>query len=161
MLTREILEEKESPESVENPLLFAADPIAFNNRLIQKRLRQWLDFEERKLPLAFYDRGIPDVLAYMNIFGQDYPDHFHQIALQHRYDLVFLAPVWPEIFHNDPERMETMETALRAESALRQTYTDYGYDLISIPFAPVEERADFLTEFLMRTGIDLNKSGRH
>jgi len=47
---------------------------------------------------VFYDRGIPDVLAYMDYFKQDIPDNFNAICKEHTYDHVFLLPPWEAIY---------------------------------------------------------------
>lgn len=143
-LTQELLNPSKVFQGGENPLLLTSDSLDFNTRLLERRLGQWLDFNGQPAYLGFYDRGIPDVLAYMDAFGQVYPDHFQEEARRRRYDCVFFTPIWPEIFVNDTERMESLETARLTEAKLLATYIDLGYDPIPIPLVPVEERIDFV-----------------
>lgn len=153
LLTRELLEETE-PKQGENPLLLTDDHLGFNRRLIERRLGQWRDFEDRTGRAAFYDRGIPDVLAYMDAFDQPCPEEFRRMAREHRYDFVFVTPIWPEIYRNDSERMESIDTAYHMESRLLDTYVKYGYDPVPIPRMPPIDRMGFVLDFLRTQGLD-------
>jgi predicted ATPase len=148
LLTDEILQSHPTLPDNENPLLMAEDSLDFNRRLLGQRLRQWRDFEVREEALAFFDRGLPDVLAYMDAFGQPYPGNFEQLCQWHRYDCVFLTPIWPEIFKNDKQRLESVETAYQTESHLIDTYRRYDYELIAIPLLPLEDRIRFVLDYL-------------
>ncbi len=148
LLTDEILKSQPDLSENENPLLMAVDPMDFNRRLLEQRLKQWRDFEDREEALAFFDRGLPDVLAYMEAFDQPYPRNFEQLCQWHRYDCVFLTPIWPEIFRNDRQRLESVETAYQTESNLIKTYRRYGYELITVPLLPPEDRLRFVLDFL-------------
>lgn len=148
LLTEEVLQSQRVVPHGENPLLITEDPLDFNRRLLERRLRQWRDFESREEGLAFFDRGMPDVLAYMDAFGQPYPGNFEQLCRWHRYDYVFLTPIWPEIFKNDSQRLESVETAYRTESHLIGTYRSYKYELIPVPLLPAEDRIRFVLDYL-------------
>ena len=75
-----------------NPLAFVKDPLAFNRMLLRERIRQFGDAGQLQGSPLFYDRGIPDVLAYMDYFKQGYDSEFTEPCLRFRYDLVVLLP---------------------------------------------------------------------
>lgn len=141
-MTLEAKEKRQEDEHVSNPLLFADDPMEFNRQLLQARLEHYKQGLKLKRPLVFFDRGIPDVLAYMEHFGQDYERYFLETAREHRYDQVFLLPPWEEIYVQDNERLETFEEAVAIHHALMKTYEDLGYQPEVIPEGSIEERAE-------------------
>jgi predicted ATPase len=66
-------------------------------------------------------------------------------ARQYRYDRrVFIAPPWREIFHQDAERKQDFDEAVRTYEAMATTYLDYGYTLVELPKTSAQSRADFV-----------------
>lgn len=116
---------------------------AFSERVIVLRAQQHSTAPEDQP--SFYDRGIIDVLAYMDKDKLSIPESWFEMAKKHPYNKkVFIAPPWEKIFTNDEERKETFEVAKEIHEFLCKTYRDYGYELIEIPKASVEERIEFL-----------------
>ncbi|WP_343762278.1 ATP-binding protein [Gangjinia marincola] len=128
--------------------LFLTNPILFSELLLKGRISQFNDAPAVKKPVVFYDRGIPDVSAYMDFVGTTYPKKFTKANTLYRYDNVFFLPVWKEIYQSDNERYETLEQAIRIQDHLKQTYTNLGYSLIEVPFAPIEQRGNFILNSL-------------
>jgi predicted ATPase len=64
---------------------------------------------------------------------------------------VFIAPPWREIFGNDEERRQSWSVAVRTYEIMVETYSDYGYELIEVPRAPVEERVEFVMGEIRRS----------
>ena len=56
--------------------LFLTEPLLFSEMLLEGREEQFLDAKKSKEELVFFDRGIPDVHAYMNYFKTEYPAYF-------------------------------------------------------------------------------------
>ena len=94
--------------------------------------------------LVFLDRGIPDVLAYMNFIGDTYPDTFINVCENHKYDQVFILAPWQEIYISDSERYESFDQAIEIHQHLINTYSKFGYHLIDVPFESVKKRTDFI-----------------
>ena len=100
---------------------------------------------------VFFDRGVPDTLAYLKLCGLPTPAHMQKAAEHFRYNRrVFIAPPWPEIFTQDAERKQDIEEAQRTYDALADTYPRYGYQLITLPHASVEERLAFIVQRLKK-----------
>ncbi|MBN8939338.1 MAG: AAA family ATPase [Rhizobiales bacterium] len=92
-----------------------------------------------------FDRGVPDVIGYLNLIGLPVPHHMTVAARTLRYNRrVFIAPPWPEIYRTDGERRQDLDEAERTYTAMVRTYRQYGYDLVELPRVPVGERADFV-----------------
>lgn len=131
-----------------NPLVFVDDPMSFNKKLLEGRKAQYLRAEQDSASLIFFDRGIPDVLAYMDFFRQGYTEDYEQACKDMRYDRVILLPPWKEIYRADGERFESFDEAQEIHTFLLRTYERFGYDPVLVPTAPVPERADFIMDIL-------------
>jgi len=128
--------------------LFLTDPLLFSEKLLEGRIKQFRDALQEQEPVVFLDRGIPDVLAYMDYIGDQYPEHFINACKANTYDYVFVLAPWQEIFTSDSERYENFEQAIEIHHHLLSTYKRFGYRLIDVPFASVEDRSDFILEEL-------------
>ena len=128
--------------------LFLTKPLLFSELLLKARIEQFKSAENTQKELVFLDRGLPDVLAYMDYAKSDYPKYFTETCQTHVYDKVFVLAPWQEIFVSDSERYENFNQAVEIHHALLDTYQRFGYQLIDVPFASIEERADFILEAL-------------
>jgi predicted ATPase len=95
------------------------------------------------------DRGIPDVVEFLRVSRLSVPAALDGAARDLRYNpRVFLAPFWAEIYTHDPERKQPAALAAATQAVMRDTYAAYGYTLVELPRAPVEERVAFVMEHL-------------
>lgn len=124
--------------------LFLSQPILFSERLLKGRIAQYNELASRSEDLVFFDRGIPDVSAYMDCTNEAYPEYFTTANKDHPYTQVFILPPWEEIFVSDDIRFEDFEYAVAIYHALKKAYTDLGYQLIEIPKTSVDERISFI-----------------
>ena len=131
-----------------NPIAFVEDAQSFNDKLMELRLAQFHDAQKPKVHTYFYDRGMPDVLAYMDYFGQVYDASYLERCTKHRYDAVLILPPWKDIYVQDNERMENFEQATAIHEHLDHTYRSLGYDITEVPFGTVPERLQFVKEFI-------------
>ena len=84
--------------------LFLSDPIKFSEILLQNRLNQYLESNKLKNNCSFFDRGIPDILAYLSYKNVSFGKNFNYPLNKFRYDYVFIADPWKEIFKNDEDQ---------------------------------------------------------
>lgn len=124
--------------------LFLEKPLLFSQKLLEGRLDQFLEAKNINSAHVFLDRGLPDVLAYMDYFNTDYPDLFHTTCKNYQYDKIFILPPWQEIYTSDNERYESFEEALKISSYLYSTYEKYGYEPIEVPKLAINERTEFI-----------------
>ena len=114
--------------------------------LIEGRINQYIEAEKQNFELVFFDRGIPDVHAYMNYISIDYPSSYIKKSNIYRYNYIFLMPPWEEIYISDNERYENFEQALAIHNHLERTYKKLNYNVIEVPFGTVTQRANFILE---------------
>lgn len=124
--------------------LFLTQPLLFSELLLKGREKQFNDASNAKSDIVFLDRGLPDVLAYMDYIGDTYPKEFVNSCKNNLYDLVFILEPWQEIFTSDNERYENFDQAVKIHHHLLNTYERFDYKLLDVPFAKIEERADFI-----------------
>lgn len=124
--------------------LFLTDPLLFSDLLLKARIQQFEDAETESADIIYYDRGLPDVLAYMDYANSKYPVRFTSVCKTHVYDQIFILPPWDDIFTSDDERYENFEQAVAIQEQLEITYKRFGYSLLEVPYGTVEERADFI-----------------
>lgn len=91
--------------------------------------------------LTFFDRGVVDAAVAIGATGGAFPA---AAVVRHRYDRLFLAPPWPDIYVRDDDRRHSLEKALSDFDRVRQAYIDAGYDPVELPRLTVAERADFV-----------------
>jgi predicted ATPase len=126
--------------------LFLKDPMLFSYKLLEGRKKQFYEAVDYKTDLVFLDRGLPDVLAYLEYIGDKYPKIFTEVCASHRYDLVFLLPPWVEIYATDNERYESFEQAKLIYQALKKVYIKFNYTLIEVPKGKLQDRIDFIMD---------------
>lgn len=147
-MTSNAKKESDSEAFVSNPLVFVEDALQFNKDLLSGRAQHYKNSLELNVPVSFFDRGIPDVLAYMDFFEQPYDEEFISACDNHRYDHIFVVPPWQQIYVSDNERLETFGEAEKIHEALINTYTKFGYDPIIVPKKPVPDRIGFILDTL-------------
>jgi predicted ATPase len=128
--------------------LFLTEPLLFSELLLKARTKQFIEASSLNEDLVFLDRGLPDVVAYMDYANSNYPHHFIEACEKHVYDKVFVLAPWQDIFVSDSERYENFDQAVQIHEALLLTYERFGYELIDVPFDSIKKRADFIIDAL-------------
>lgn len=150
-MTLNAKKEQEVKSFKTNPLAFVNDPELFNDQLLSGRLVHFKKAAELKEKIVFFDRGLPDILAYMDYFNQSYGKKYLDICRTYKYDIVFLLPPWKEIYVQDNERMESFEEAIEIHKALSETYESLNYDIKEVPFGTINERFKFVLDHISTT----------
>ena len=98
---------------------------------------------------TFFDRGIPDIIAYLKVAGLPVAENYYTALLNHPYQhTVFMLPPWKEIYVNDPERWQTFREATAIYEVLQETYQALNYTLVEIKKGPVHQRVQQITRIV-------------
>lgn len=127
--------------------LFLENPLLFSQMLLDGRLKQFHEADNYKESAdgnLFYDRGLPDVVAYHNYANLPYPESFDTACTNHIYDKIFILPPWEEIYEQDNERYENFEESSKIYEYLKSTYQSYNYHLTEVPKLSIKERVRFI-----------------
>lgn len=119
------------------------DPRLFVDLMLSRMIGDYHRTETVSKPV-FFDRGVPDMLAYAAVFGFDYPQGRNAASVYRYHRRVFFAPAWEKIYTTDEERTISYLGTRAFEDELRQVYQQYEYELIDLPCVPVEARAEFI-----------------
>ncbi len=121
-----------------------SDRRAFAELMLSWEMRSHREALRLSGPVIF-DRGVPDVLGYLRLSNLAIPSHVERATQMFRYHpRVFMAPPWKEIFGRDAERKQSFGEAQATNEAMVETYSGLGYELVQLPFEPVEERVRFV-----------------
>jgi len=150
--------------------LFLSDPDLFSQELLNGRIQQFNDSKKLQTDYVFFDRGIPDIIAYLNfkkvhfskkilksnardvLSVEDNPllDN-KMLALiidKYRYDKVFLLEPWKDIYSSDIIRYESFDQVITIDSYIKNTYKEFGYNPIIVPKDNIKNRVDFIINSL-------------
>ena len=147
-LTLAAKKEHETSEQISNPIAFVNDPMAFNTNLFNGRIKQFKQANTLETNISFFDRGMPDVLAYMAFFKQEYDDKFIEGCKINKYDHVFMLPPWKAIYKRDNERFETFKESKKIHQHLIKIYTQFGYKIIDVPYGTIKHRTEFIINII-------------
>lgn len=129
-----------------------ADEAAFQHKVLQMKIA----LEERTPleQLIFFDRGIPDSIAYSKIFERDITPIL-QASQKRRYKAVFLLEQVP--FQQDYARTEDQKKASEISKLLHEAYIELGYEVVRVPLMSIEKRAKFILQKLHKFLINKKK----
>jgi predicted ATPase len=123
------------------------NPKYFSQLMLSRAIYQFKQTQELD-GNVIHNRGIPDMIAYFDLFNLSYPPA-EQASQLFRYEpSVFIFPAWQEIYATDDERKMSFELAQDFGSKVQKIYSEYGYTLINVPCISPEERAQFIIERL-------------
>jgi len=128
--------------------LFLTEPLLFSEKLLAGREQQYIEANNLKTDIVFFDRGIPSVFAYLNYFKTDFPETFTKKSESYRYTKIFQFLPWKDIYTSDNERYETFEQSEEISKHLHQAYKELNYEIINVPFGTIKERYKFILENL-------------
>jgi predicted ATPase len=119
---------------------------AYTERMMRATIEVYNDAMKRyEGQPVFFDRGLPDTLAYMFLTGQTMSPAIHAAAEEYRYhSRVFLLPPWQEIYTTDDERKQSWDEAVKTARVIRDTYRHFGYDPVDVPRCSLADRVKFV-----------------
>ncbi|GAA4047348.1 AAA family ATPase [Parerythrobacter jejuensis] len=96
-----------------------------------------------------FDRGFADIIAFLRIEKVPVSDVFEKACQHLRFDApVFRAPAWKGIYRQDDQRIQTWDEAVESDRQCTKAWREFGYELLDLPLASVEERVAFVERHL-------------
>ncbi|MXQ52337.1 AAA family ATPase [Shimazuella alba] len=123
-----------------------ADTEKYRDLMLDKSLESYFSAPSNSSKrILFFDRGIPDVLAYSNLINLVVTKKLELATRKYRYNPhVFILPPWQEIYKTDNERVQDFAEAVKTYKFISETYEKLGYKLIVVPRMGVKQRIDFI-----------------
>ncbi|MFK4823480.1 AAA family ATPase [Paenochrobactrum sp. BZR 588] len=136
----------QSQNLIEGPYRPWIDPAGFAEQMLGWEMRSW-HIAEKAGCLTFFDRGVPDIIGYLNLTALAVPAHIVKAADHYRYNnKVFILPPWKDIYAQDEERKQTFEIAIDTYNAMVTAYRSFGYQLIEVPKLALSSRVQFILD---------------
>lgn len=116
------------------------DPVWFQQAVLRRKVAM-----ESLVPQdveLFFDRGVPDSIAYYRENGVAEDKELWEASRLFRYKRIFLMDLID--FTQDEARNESPEKAKRLHEGIERAYRELGYDIVRVPVLPVHERVDYI-----------------
>lgn len=120
------------------------DEFLFQQLALRKKI-----ITERELPkdkVIFFDRGIPDSIAYYKLCGIENDVELSKALQGVYYKKIFLLDMID--YTRDNVRTETPEQASYVHALLEEGYKNMGFPIIKVPVLPIPERIKFILDNL-------------
>ena len=107
--------------------------------------------------VAFVDRAIPDIVAYLKVGGCAVEQTFLTESAGYQSKVLTCRPE-ASIYVQDDVRPHSFEEALQIHQTLVDTYAELGYEVIDVPWGSVEKRVAFVRQVMgLVVGVDGEK----
>jgi predicted ATPase len=117
---------------------------AFMEEVLKRNIRNHQASQSLRAPV-FFDRGIPECLAWLQLSDLALePHHLAAPALYRYAPIVFVAEPWPEVYVRNAERQASFERATRSYAPTVAAYVEAGYSTCVIPKVSVQARVAFV-----------------
>ena len=131
--------------------IFKSQPLYFSEEVWKGRKEQYEKskpaINKTQSPYIFFDRGLHDVVAYLECVGVPFDAHQFDPSV-FPYDMAILLPPWKTIYRQDNERKEGFEESEKLYFYIKKTYQKYKIPVVEIPFERSEVRVSTLLEYL-------------
>ena len=131
--------------------IFKSSPLFFSEQVWKGRKQQYEKsfsvLGKGEKPYIFFDRGMHDVVAYMECIGEVYDVHKFDLS-DFTYDMALILPPWKAIYTQDNERKEEFWEAEKLYFYIKKTYQKNNIPIVEIPFQNPEVRISNLLEYL-------------
>jgi predicted ATPase len=139
---------------IQQQIIEGGNGLPWKNRLLYAQLMLTAAIETYQKVKAkqivtpvFFDRSIIDTLCYMKMESIAVTEEYlKSVAKCVYHPKVFILPPWREIYRTDNERRQTWKEAEYTFQQMKKTYLDRGYQLIEVPAATPEIRANFVLD---------------
>lgn len=139
-LEREFMQEERAKPLEERRCLPEIDMAAFQSKMFGLKCREYETIVPADGEVVFFDRGMPDSIAYFRREGIAVPESTTSLCRRNRYDRIFILDALPE-YVGDDERYEDEQHAQLTHDLVSRAYKSLGYGIIVVPPVPVPERA--------------------
>lgn len=125
------------------------DLCCFADKCLEQMLKEIQNYPSGGL--TFFDRGIPDIIAYLRLAGIPVKEKFLNAEIEPAYErTVFILPPWKEIYTKDAERWQSAGESALIYECLFETYTSLKYKLVEVPRLSLAGRVEFISNHIQR-----------
>ena len=125
---------------------FLKEPIEFSKRLMILRSDQYN--KPQNSDITFFDRGVHEIIAYLNFIKIKYDNYFIESAKKIVYDKIFILPPWKDIYINDNVRYESFDQCKQIHEEIVKVYKDLKVEIIVLEKNSVTNRIDNILQII-------------
>ncbi len=126
--------------------LFLKNPLDFSKNLLELRISQFNKKQDHIQ--TFYDRGVHDVLAYLNYIKIKFPKELTVKAEKIKYNKVIILPPWKEIYIQDDVRYESFKESIKIYNEIIKTYNHFKMKPIVLSKGSLKDRIKNIFEII-------------
>ncbi|MBI2545153.1 MAG: ATP-binding protein [Candidatus Aenigmarchaeota archaeon] len=115
----------------------------FQHQVLKGKLK--LEKKAPKNKTVFFDRGIPDSIAYFHFLKMGVPMGL-KFESKDRYKKVFILDMLP--YRKDSARVESKKEAKEIHAWIKKIYKNLGYKIIRVRVMPIEDRVKFILKYV-------------
>ena len=124
------------------------NPDLFTQLMLSRATKCYTDAGTQQKQAYVFDRGIPDLIAYAELFNLDTNLYYKAAAAYRYHPNVFWFSGWETIYTTDEERKMSYPQAQAFGNRVADIYRSLGYTLIEVPKTAPQARATFIYEQL-------------
>ena len=117
------------------------DVTEFSKLVLKEQIN---DFKRASERISFFDRGIPDIIGYMNHGNEMLFSELKTASSYFQYNYVFMLPPWEDIYENDNERREDFKSSCLIFNEIEKAYKSLNYSTIIVPKTSILKRSEFI-----------------
>ena len=137
---RQILQEQRAISARGVPEI---DPDLFTQLMLSRATSFYLENFAAET-LTVFDRGIPDLIAYAELFGLETKIYYNSATLYKYNPCIFWFKGWQDIYKNDEERKMSFQQAYDFGERTYGIYRKFGYEVLQVPMLSIDQRAEFI-----------------
>lgn len=126
--------------------LFLKKPLEFSQSIMKLRVKQFYKKSNNKL--VFFDRGVHEVVAYLNFINFENNNDLLNQCKNIKYDSIFVLEPWEKIFISDDCRYETYEESVMIFDEILKIYNYLKMEVQIIEKNSVQKRVDIILNHL-------------
>ena len=98
--------------------------------------------------ITFFDRGVHEIIAYLNFIKIKYDNYFIESAKKIVYDKIFILPPWKDIYINDNVRYESFDQCKQIHEEIVKVYKELKVEIIVLEKNSVPNRIDNILQII-------------
>tara|TARA_S200000501_G_C20846890_1_gene753990 strand:+ start:1624 stop:2163 length:540 start_codon:yes stop_codon:yes gene_type:complete len=128
--------------------VFLDNPLEFSESLMKLRLTQF--FIKSNNRFIFFDRGVHEIVAYLNFLDFKKTHRFLDLCKNIKYDFIFILKPWKEVYKQDNCRYESFDESVKIYQEILKVYNILNMETIMIDRNTVEKRTDIILSHLKK-----------
>jgi predicted ATPase len=122
----------------------------FAKLVFDEMYKQYIISEEDS-NIYFFDRGLPDVFAYLLEANIKIPNDYYTYYNKCNYNkIAFICPPWQSIYVSDNIRPYNFSKIIDLGNQITKTYETFGFKIVNMPMTSIKKRTDIILKHIQK-----------